>query len=48
MTLAAIERKSGLGRELATILDRHLVRWLRDTDRASTRAHERNLTPIAG
>lgn len=48
MTVAAIERKSGLGRELATILHQHLVRWLRDTDRASTRAHERNLSPIAG
>jgi len=48
MTAAAIERKSGLGRELATILHRHLVQWLRDTDRASTRAHERNLSPIAG
>ncbi|UZW55090.1 hypothetical protein NUH86_16710 [Sphingobium sp. JS3065] len=48
MTVAAIERKSGLGRELATILHRHLVQWLRDTDRASTRAHERSLFPIAG
>lgn len=48
MTVAAIERKSGLGRELATILHGHLVQWLRDTDRASTRAHERNLSPIAG
>ncbi|AOR76448.1 hypothetical protein [Novosphingobium resinovorum] len=48
MTVAAIERKSRLGRELARVLHRHLVHWLRDTDRASTRAHERNLTPIAG
>ena len=48
MTVAAIERKSRLGRELARVLHRHLVHWLCDTDRASTRAHERNLSPIAG
>ncbi|NBB40104.1 hypothetical protein [Sphingobium yanoikuyae] len=43
MTIDAIERKSGLGVELATVLRRHLALWLRDTDRMSTRIHQADL-----
>ena len=47
LTIDAIARQTGLGDELAPILRHHLTLWLQAADRASTRLHHRDLSPLA-